>query len=47
MTEYGYHIREISLDLYQDQKEEHVQTEYEIKFHNLGYPIYWMCVDKD
>ena len=46
MTEYGYHIREISLDLYQDQKEEHVQTEYEIKFHNLGYPIYWMRVDK-
>ena len=47
MTDYGYHIREISLDLYQDQKEEHVQTEYEIKFHNLGYPIYWMCVDKN
>lgn len=46
-TEYGYHIKEISLDLYDDEILENVATEYEMKFHNLGYPIYRIVVKKD
>ena len=47
ITEYGYHIKEISLDLYDDEILENVATEYETKFHNLGYPIYRIVVKKD
>ena len=43
---YGYKIKEISLDLNKDEKE-NVQTEYEDKFTNLGYPIYMVEVDKN
>ncbi len=43
---YGYKIKEISLDLNKDEKE-NVQTEYEEKFTNLGYPIYMVEVDKN
>ncbi len=43
---YGYKIKEISLDLNKDEKE-NIQTEYEEKFTNLGYPIYMVEVDKN
>ena len=43
---YGYKLKEISLDLNKDEKE-NVQTEYEDKFTNLGYPIYMVEVDKN
>ena len=43
---YGYKIKEISLDLNKDEKE-NVQTEYEEKFTTLGYPIYMVEVDKN
>lgn len=43
---YGYKIKDISLDLNKDEKE-NVQTEYEEKFTSLGYPIYMVEVDKN
>lgn len=39
-TDFGYKIQNISLDLYQDNIEDNIPTEYEMKFHSLGYPIY-------
>lgn len=45
-NEYGYHFDEISLDLYQEDNTENVQTEYEEKFHKLGFPIYKISVYK-
>lgn len=45
-TNYGYKINEISLDLYNDQIENNIPTEYEIKFKNKGYPIYMINVEK-
>lgn len=39
-TDFEYNIVDISLDLYQDNIEDNIPTEYETKFHNLGYPIY-------
>lgn len=41
-TEYGYHIKELSLDLYQDDKKDNIPTEYEKKFHEKGFPIYYL-----
>ena len=46
-TNYGYQMEEISLNLYDDDIKENVATEYETKFHNLGYPIYRIVVKKD
>ena len=43
---YGYKFEEISLDLYNDDIKDNVQTEYERKFHNLGFPIYKIIVKK-
>jgi len=45
-TNYNYKIEEISLDLYDDDIKDNVQTEYESKFHNKGYPIYKIVVIK-
>lgn len=45
-NEYGYHFDEISLDLYQDDVDDNVQTEYEKRFHSLGFPIYKISVYK-
>ena len=45
-TNYGYSIEDISLDMYKDDIKENVQTEYEKKFHTLGYPIYKIVVKK-
>lgn len=45
-NEYGYHFEEISLDLYHDDLTDNVATEYEKKFHNLGFPIYKIKVYK-
>ena len=43
---YNYKIEEISLDLYNDDIKDNVQTEYERKFHSKGYPIYKIVVKK-
>ena len=45
-NEYGYHFEEISLDLYHDDLTDNVATEYEKKFHDLGFPIYKIKVYK-
>ena len=43
---YGYKFESVSLDLYNDDIKDNVQTEYERKFHKLGYPIYKVIVKK-
>lgn len=45
-NEYGYHFDELYLNLYQDDLTDNVQTEYERKFHELGFPIYKIRVYK-
>lgn len=45
-SHYGYNIKEISLDMYQDDITNNVATEYEEKFHNKGFPIYKIIVYK-
>ncbi|MBQ9072041.1 MAG: tRNA (guanosine(46)-N7)-methyltransferase TrmB [Bacilli bacterium] len=45
-TNYNYKIEEISLDLYNDDIKDNVATEYEKKFHSLGFPIYKIIVKK-
>lgn len=43
---YNYKIEKLSLDLYNDDIKDNVQTEYERKFHSKGYPIYKIVVKK-
>lgn len=45
-TNYGYQLKQISLDLYEDLIENNIPTEYEIKFSSKGYPIYQMEIEK-
>lgn len=45
-TSYGYQINELSLDLYSDNYEDNVPTEYETKFVNKGQVIYRIDVEK-
>lgn len=45
-TNYGYKINDISLNLYDDNIVDNIPTEYEDKFHKLGYPIYKIDVSK-
>ena len=45
-TNYGYKIEELSLNLYDDNTEENVQTEYENKFVKQGKTIYKITVQK-
>ena len=46
LTNYGYRINNISLDLHKDVLI-NIETEYEKKFSSLGYPIYIIDVIKD
>lgn len=39
-VDYGYKIKDISLNLYEEDMKDNVPTEYEIKFQTLGFPIY-------
>ena len=43
----NFNIDKISLNLYEDDIDDNIPTEYEIKFNNLGYPIYMIEVTKD
>ncbi len=45
-TDYGYKIKEISLDLYKDDISNNIPTEYEKKFVEKGFPIYKIEVYK-
>lgn len=45
-NEEKFKINNISLDLYQDDDKDNIPTEYEMKFHELGFPIYKIDVQK-
>ena len=45
LTDYGYTINNISLNLHKDDIP-NIETEYEKRFSNLGYPIYMIDVIK-
>lgn len=45
-TDYGYKIEKLSLDLYKDDITDNIPTEYEMKFHSKGFPIYMVEVTK-
>jgi len=47
VTDYGYKIDSLSLDLHDDNLEDNVTTEYEEKFHKKGYPIYKMEISRN
>ncbi len=40
IANYGYLVEDISLNLYEDDIKDNIPTEYETRFHNLGFPIY-------
>ena len=46
LTDYDYKINFLSLDLHKDDVP-NIETEYEIKFSNKGYPIYMVDVSKN
>lgn len=46
MVNYGYKIKDISLNLHDDDIKDNIETAYEIKFSSLGYPIYKIEVTK-
>ncbi len=46
LSQYGYQITEISLDLHNSQIEGNVMTEYEEKFTKKGFPIYYLVAQK-
>lgn len=45
-TDYGYKIKDISLNLYEDNLKDNIPTEYETRFHELGCIIYKIEVEK-
>ena len=46
LTNYGYKIDNISLDLHKDDIKDNIETEYEQKFSSQGFPIYKIEVFK-
>ncbi len=46
-NDYGYHIKEISLDLHHSNKENNIMTEYEKKFSSKNNRIYYVKVEKN
>lgn len=47
LTNYGYKIEDISLDLHNSQIEGNIETEYEKKFSESGSKIYYLHAKKD
>ncbi len=47
LTNYGYKIEDISLDLHNSQIEGNIETEYEKKFSERGNKIYYLHAKKD
>lgn len=45
-TDYGYKIEDISLSLHEDDYDDNIFTEYEKKWSERGYPIYFVVVIK-
>lgn len=46
-TKYGYYIKNITLNLYDENLLDNIATEYEEKFHSRGCPIYQVEVLKE
>lgn len=46
-TDFGYKIKNISLDLYKSEITNNIATEYEEKFSSMGNVIYMVEIDKD
>lgn len=46
LTNYGYKINDISLNLHQDDVLNNIETEYEKKYSEKGFPIYKIDVSK-
>lgn len=46
LTDYGYKIEELSLDLHNDDVKDNIETEYEKKFSSKGFPIYRVYAKK-
>ena len=46
LTDYGYKINDISLDLYSDDYKDNISTEYEDRFVEKGQVIYMISVSK-
>lgn len=46
LTKYGYSIEDICLNLYDEDPKDNIPTEYELKFHEKGMPIYQIHVKK-
>ena len=47
LSQYGYKIKEISLDLHNSEIEGNIMTEYEEKFSKKGNPIYYLEGEKE
>lgn len=47
LTDYGYHIDDLSLNLYEDNIKDNIPSEYENRFHNRGDIIYKIEVSKN
>lgn len=47
LTNYGYKLEEVCLDLYQENVKGNISTEYEERFINKGLPIYKLVVIKN
>ena len=45
-SQYGYIIKDFSLDLHNSEVEDNIMTEYEEKFSSKGNPIYYIEVEK-
>ena len=47
LTNHGYKIEDISLDLHKRENDDNINTEYEEKFIKKGFPIYMLKATKD
>lgn len=45
-TDYGYKIDNLCLDIYNEEIEDNIPTEYEMKFSSKGFPIYMIEISK-
>lgn len=45
-TDYGYTIDNLCLDIYNEELEDNIPTEYEMKFSAKGFPIYMIEISK-
>lgn len=46
LTQFGYPLLDVSIDLHSRQDIDNVMTEYEQRFSSQGMPIYYLCAQK-